>query len=651
MAERREIESLMCSLCLDVFEDATLLKCGHSFCRRCLDSYDQCQPHVKDSIPCPLCREETDLDPARVAGLSSNVSINSLVDEFNTTDNPVAKLYEDPKCSECHSSTRTEGTDEGDKNISAVAFCYQCEIFMCEQCKTAHERLKTLFAEHIVMSVNDAMNIKGQRAEQRDRCPEHKSEVREFYCADCRAIICHKCTIVKHNVRDHEIRERVDFEREIRGKIDDINNQCEVERRVLEKCIKDVEQKRRDVGAILEEVNHDIDGEFADIQKRLEGRKMELKKKIEDFQEQSNDKLDKMKDTARKMSAKLSSSADLLAQGRRGGLEGDLLASHEYLRQELKELLQTCRDWSKEYSPVPEALKDTASSVRFTTSDINTTIGELVISESWKLAQQVDLLDIGNDPMMGLSRMSADEVLMCCTQGGADIITCDGEKRQFCDIDVNCGDVTVLTNGRVALIDRGRISSDHELRLTDARGNVMHVREKFDIVKSNTHKSLDSDSFNNIYVSYVKEKLIHVFKPEGGHPVKTIKTNSSPYQVHTTKCGRLVVRSMYGVEILSETGQVLSSMGTGGTEFTNIYPAVDDMDTLYAAWINTNMLTIKSYTLDGVYVGTIVDHIKIKKPKRSWYYMKCLSPDTIVFCTTGVMYVFKRQITNLEEID
>ena len=146
---KREIESLMCSLCLDVFEDATLLKCGHSFCRKCLESYDQCRPAEKESIPCPLCRRETDLDAGRVAGLMSNVSVNSLVEEFNSATNPMAKLYEDPKCTHCN-KLKTVGVNGSDSNasITAVSFCNQCEIFMCDKCQVAHEQLSVFFADH-----------------------------------------------------------------------------------------------------------------------------------------------------------------------------------------------------------------------------------------------------------------------------------------------------------------------------------------------------------------------------------------------------------------------------------------------------------------------------------------------------------------------
>ncbi|XP_039373109.1 E3 ubiquitin-protein ligase TRIM41-like [Mauremys reevesii] len=49
-------EAVICSICLDYFNDPVILKCGHNFCRSCITQY------LKDSknspsYPCPQCRE------------------------------------------------------------------------------------------------------------------------------------------------------------------------------------------------------------------------------------------------------------------------------------------------------------------------------------------------------------------------------------------------------------------------------------------------------------------------------------------------------------------------------------------------------------------------------------------------------------------
>ncbi|XP_043923704.1 nuclear factor 7, ovary-like [Protopterus annectens] len=47
-------EDLLCSVCLDLFNDPVMLVCGHNFCKCCIDKFWDC-----DKIPsCPECREE-----------------------------------------------------------------------------------------------------------------------------------------------------------------------------------------------------------------------------------------------------------------------------------------------------------------------------------------------------------------------------------------------------------------------------------------------------------------------------------------------------------------------------------------------------------------------------------------------------------------
>lgn len=86
MAEQDERpcnNSLVCPLCLDIFEKATLLACGHTFCKVCLQNLDKIKRKNASSLVCPLCRRESALGRGRVDGLPPNITVNSLVDDFN----------------------------------------------------------------------------------------------------------------------------------------------------------------------------------------------------------------------------------------------------------------------------------------------------------------------------------------------------------------------------------------------------------------------------------------------------------------------------------------------------------------------------------------------------------------------------------------
>ena len=87
MAERGEMEevpeNLLCPICQDVFEKATLLACGHTFCQACLKELHKTHKQ-KNHMVCPMCRDITALPKHNVDTLPRNVIVNSLVEDFKT---------------------------------------------------------------------------------------------------------------------------------------------------------------------------------------------------------------------------------------------------------------------------------------------------------------------------------------------------------------------------------------------------------------------------------------------------------------------------------------------------------------------------------------------------------------------------------------
>ncbi|XP_041471417.1 tripartite motif-containing protein 15-like [Lytechinus variegatus] len=114
--EGEKLQGLVCPLCLDVFENATILTCGHTFCKECLEAYDE-QSHELSYIVCPVCRDRTELGQDRVAGLTPNFSVKGLVDKINVEDGRRRPVY----CS-LHNALY--------KDI----FCEDCAEFICLSC-------------------------------------------------------------------------------------------------------------------------------------------------------------------------------------------------------------------------------------------------------------------------------------------------------------------------------------------------------------------------------------------------------------------------------------------------------------------------------------------------------------------------------------
>ncbi|XP_069748406.1 tripartite motif-containing protein 2-like [Narcine bancroftii] len=77
---------LVCSICLDRYNNPKVLPCLHTFCERCLQNYI---PPQSLSLSCPVCRQTSILPEKGVAALQNNFFITNLMEV----------LQRDPSCS------------------------------------------------------------------------------------------------------------------------------------------------------------------------------------------------------------------------------------------------------------------------------------------------------------------------------------------------------------------------------------------------------------------------------------------------------------------------------------------------------------------------------------------------------------------------
>ena len=105
-------DHLVCPVCIDIIDQATLLNCGHTFCRECLkEIYDLHGARLS----CPVCRAKTKLTEKGVEGLPRNVIINSLVDDYKMS-------LDSAKACPFHK--------EHEKEL----FCQECKVHICVRC-------------------------------------------------------------------------------------------------------------------------------------------------------------------------------------------------------------------------------------------------------------------------------------------------------------------------------------------------------------------------------------------------------------------------------------------------------------------------------------------------------------------------------------
>ncbi|XP_070206008.1 tripartite motif containing 13-like [Littorina saxatilis] len=75
LAGEERKESLICSLCLEVFTCPKLLPCHHTFCLKCLEDLTAC--HGTASFSCPQCRLDVVIPAGGVAAFQSNFYLHS----------------------------------------------------------------------------------------------------------------------------------------------------------------------------------------------------------------------------------------------------------------------------------------------------------------------------------------------------------------------------------------------------------------------------------------------------------------------------------------------------------------------------------------------------------------------------------------------
>uniref|UniRef100_A0A3Q4GKP1 Tripartite motif-containing protein 2 n=1 Tax=Neolamprologus brichardi TaxID=32507 RepID=A0A3Q4GKP1_NEOBR len=126
---------LICSICLDRYENPKVLPCLHTFCERCLQNYI---PAHSLTLSCPVCRQTSILPEKGVAALQNNFFITNLMDVLQ----------------------RAPGS--------------------CSQEAAALNNITTVATGQLLS------------------CPNHGGSVMEFYCPPCETAMCQECTSGEH---------------------------------------------------------------------------------------------------------------------------------------------------------------------------------------------------------------------------------------------------------------------------------------------------------------------------------------------------------------------------------------------------------------------------------------------------------------------
>ncbi|NWU99480.1 TIF1B factor, partial [Upupa epops] len=155
-----------CGQRLQANREPRLLPCLHSVCRGCLRGEEAA------AIACPVCHQQFPL---------SEVVANYFLTEPAPSGRAGGQC-----CTSC------------EDNAAATSFCEDCWEPLCETCVEAHQRVRVT-RDH---AVRPAGSGHSNGKDQATRCPEHKQELLELFCATCEELTCRHCQLQAH--KDHQ---------------------------------------------------------------------------------------------------------------------------------------------------------------------------------------------------------------------------------------------------------------------------------------------------------------------------------------------------------------------------------------------------------------------------------------------------------------
>ena len=203
---------LECSVCQEQFseiKEPKILKCLHTFCKTCLESWLRQQR--EGELSCPTCRQITKCPNNNISSLPSNLFCKQLVEIVEAY---TGQGHED--------SPRRCGNCERKKALEY--YCSDCNFFLCEECVEAHRKWRN-FSGHEIKELGNFNSTDMQvYAWKANVCNKHKDELR-FYCEKCKICICRDCTILEHRGdRNHNI---ISLEQGLENKKSDISNKMQ----------------------------------------------------------------------------------------------------------------------------------------------------------------------------------------------------------------------------------------------------------------------------------------------------------------------------------------------------------------------------------------------------------------------------------------
>ena len=313
-------QEVTCAICQEHYTEPKVLPCLHYYCKKCI--LKLALRTAKDKpFSCPECRSETKLPEGGVDELKSAFFINRFKSTFSALELAQGKV--EVKCEACASEE------------TAVSFCRQCTVFICNTCVEAHQRLKKMFDGHEVVSIQDLKEGRAKaditiKEPSPAKCLVHQ-ELLKVYCFDCDLLICRDCTMKDH--RDHNY----EFTAVAAPKTkEDLMKELEPLRKVVG-SLEEVQMTKQEIEVQGDSVTNTIHGSLNELFQIMERRKHEM---LEEAGRLVREKVDKLTVQEKNLSltvAEIQSVVDYTERCVSHCTDNEVMSTHAEIRRRIDE--------------------------------------------------------------------------------------------------------------------------------------------------------------------------------------------------------------------------------------------------------------------------------------------------------------------------
>ena len=222
---------------------------------------------MQSKIICPECRKEAIVPAGGVKDLPNNFFINRMVDELVLKCKVEGE--EEVKCDDC------------DEDEPVVAYCPECNSFLCQFCYDTHKRNKR-FRGHGIVPLTELRSNKDTELQAKVKippCKDHNYEL-NHYCETCDKLVCLYCTVKEHNGHNHDTVNNMATKH--RNELKEVTAPVDEMIRDLSEAHDNIDKMGKKIRQQGDEVDKKIDQHYDELVKKLMKQKEQLKQQAHD---------------------------------------------------------------------------------------------------------------------------------------------------------------------------------------------------------------------------------------------------------------------------------------------------------------------------------------------------------------------------------